>query len=116
MRSVTQRHTVSPLAPRNATSAQLVEWFQFNAEPHLLAIEKFIADGEKCFPYRLRVEDTKLEVRQFFDPYSFEPVLNEQELQGFNEGRDHRVYEKLGFHEVARSIIYLRKPAGAAER
>jgi ribosomal protein S18 acetylase RimI-like enzyme len=27
-----------------------------------------------------------------------------------------RVYEKLGFHEVARSIIYLRKPAGAAER
>lgn len=60
--------------------------------------EGFIADRETPFPYRLRVEDYKREVRQFFDPYSFGALLSEQEISLFSQGIDHHVYEKLGAH------------------
>lgn len=59
--------------------------------------EVFLPEAD-CFPYRLRVENTNLEVRQFFDPYSFEPVLLERDLLAFNQGREHRIFEKLGAH------------------
>ena len=38
------------------------------------------------------------EFRQFFDPYSFLPALGSQDLYLFNEGNEHRIYEKLGAH------------------
>ncbi len=52
------------------------------------------------FQYRLRIEQTNGEIRQFYDPYSFEPTVSEQDLYLFNEGTELRIYEKLGAHPV----------------
>jgi len=60
--------------------------------------ETFIDGRTDVFRYRLRVEKTNGEIRQFYDPYSFLPTLSDQDLYLFNEGTEHRVYQKLGAH------------------
>ncbi len=60
--------------------------------------EGFIPDRAEVFRYRLRVEKSNSEIRQFYDPYSFLPTLSQQDLYLFNEGTEHRVYQKLGAH------------------
>ena len=72
--------------------------------------EMFIADRTAVFRYRLRIEKGNGEIRQFYDPYSFLPTLSNQDLYLFNEGTEHRVYEKLGAHlreiGVARGVSF----------
>jgi 1,4-alpha-glucan branching enzyme len=58
--------------------------------------ETFIPDRPDVFRYRLSVEKNNSELRQFYDPYSFLPTLSDQDLYLFNEGTEHRVYQKLG--------------------
>ena len=58
--------------------------------------EGFIARRKKHFRYMLRATQGNGEVRQFFDPYSFLPTLGAQDLYLFNEGNEHRIYDKLG--------------------
>lgn len=58
--------------------------------------ECFIEGRDKVFKYRLRVETSDLEIRQFYDPYSFLPTIGESDLYLFNEGNEHRIFEKLG--------------------
>jgi 1,4-alpha-glucan branching enzyme len=60
--------------------------------------EVFIAKRPSLFRYQLRATYANDEVRQFFDPYCFLPTLGEQDLYLFNEGNEHRIYEKLGSH------------------
>ncbi len=60
--------------------------------------ETFIDERSEVFRYRLRVERSNGEIRQFYDPYGFLPTLSDQDLYLFNEGTDHRVYQKLGAH------------------
>jgi len=60
--------------------------------------EAFIDDRQEVFPYRLRITKANGEIRQFYDPYGFLPTLGEQDVYYFNEGTDHRVYQKLGAH------------------
>ena len=60
--------------------------------------EGFITKRTEVFRYQLRVTTAGGEIRQFFDPYSFLPTLSDQDLYLFNEGNEHRVYEKLGAH------------------
>ena len=50
------------------------------------------------FDYQLRVTRPNGEMRQFHDPYRFLPTLGDQDLYLFNEGNEHRAYEKLGAH------------------
>ncbi|PTY02723.1 1,4-alpha-glucan branching enzyme [Opitutaceae bacterium EW11] len=68
----------------------------------LLAPEGFfeaaIPHRTEVFRYQLRATLHNGEMRQFFDPYSFLPTLGELDLHLFNEGNDHRVYDKLGAH------------------
>ncbi|MCU0787957.1 MAG: 1,4-alpha-glucan branching protein GlgB [Verrucomicrobia bacterium] len=66
---------------------------------HALGLfEGFIPDRQEVFPYRLRITKTNGEIRHFYDPYRFLPTLGEQDVYFFNEGTDHRVYQKLGAH------------------
>ncbi len=58
--------------------------------------EGFIAKRPGVFPYRLRATYANGETREFHDPYSFLPTLGAQDLYLFNEGNEHRIYEKLG--------------------
>jgi 1,4-alpha-glucan branching enzyme len=60
--------------------------------------EVFIAKHPQVFRYQLRAAYPSGELRQFFDPYCFLPTLGEQELYLFNEGNEHRIYDKLGSH------------------
>ena len=60
--------------------------------------EGLIEGRDRVFPYRLRVKRRNLEIRQFYDPYSFLPTLGDSDLYLFNQGNEHRIYEKLGAH------------------
>ncbi len=60
--------------------------------------EAFIPGEAKIFHYQLRVFQKNGEIRQMVDPYSFLPTLGEMDLHFFNEGKDRKVYEKLGSH------------------
>ena len=60
--------------------------------------EIFIPRKPAVFRYQLRVTGAAGEMRQFFDPYSFLPTLGDQDLYLFNEGNEHRAYDKLGAH------------------
>jgi 1,4-alpha-glucan branching enzyme len=60
--------------------------------------EVFIPKRPEVFRYQLRVTRPGGEIRQFFDPYAFLPALGAQDLYLFNEGNEHRIYEKLGAH------------------
>ncbi len=60
--------------------------------------EGFLPKRKAPFSYQLRVTYHSGEIRQFHDPYSFLPTLSDQDLYLFNEGNEHRAYEKLGAH------------------
>jgi 1,4-alpha-glucan branching enzyme len=60
--------------------------------------EVFIPKRPAVFRYQLRATYANGEVRQFFDPYSFLPTLTDQDVFLFNQGNEHRIYEKLGSH------------------
>ena len=58
--------------------------------------EVFIPKRAAVGKYQLRAAYPSGEMRQFYDPYSFLPTLGAQDLYLFNEGNEHRIYEKLG--------------------
>ena len=60
--------------------------------------EGFIPKRPAVFRYQLRATYTNGEIRQFSDPYCFLPTLGPQDLYLFNEGNEHRIYQKLGAH------------------
>ncbi|MDR2430344.1 MAG: 1,4-alpha-glucan branching protein GlgB [Puniceicoccales bacterium] len=60
--------------------------------------EGFLGGVAEVFPHRFRVTRHGGEVCTVEDPYAFLPTLGELDLHLFNEGNDHRVYEKLGAH------------------
>ncbi len=55
--------------------------------------------GNKVFRYQLRYEVSWGDIHQVHNAYSFLPSLSEQDLYLFNEGNEHRIYEKLGAHQ-----------------
>lgn len=50
--------------------------------------------------YEVELEFYEGETYKAKDPYSFLPVLSEYDLYLFNEGNNHRVYEKMGAHLI----------------
>jgi 1,4-alpha-glucan branching enzyme len=87
---------------QDAVDCQVVDLRDSSAHPMpQLSPEGFhevFIEGEKPFPYQLRVTNSFREIRQFFDPYAFAPTLGEQDLYLFGEGREYRIHEKLGSH------------------
>ncbi len=60
--------------------------------------EGFVPRRKEVFRHQLRYRTSWGEVHQVFNPYAFLPTLSEQDLYLFNEGNEHRIYEKLGAH------------------
>jgi 1,4-alpha-glucan branching enzyme len=88
---------------REAVECSVVETGGTGVWPmELLAPEGFfevaILDRPAVFGYELRVKLKGGETRQFADPYCFLPTLGEQDVYLFNQGNEHRIYEKLGAH------------------
>ncbi len=50
------------------------------------------------YRYKFRTTSGLGEVREFYDPYSFPPVLTDYDLHLIGEGTHYRNYEKLGAH------------------
>lgn len=57
-----------------------------------------VIPDRKLFRYRLRIEQYNDEIRQFWDPYSFLPSIDEKGIYYFCEGTDRKPYQKLGSH------------------
>lgn len=60
--------------------------------------EAVIKDREKVFPYKLSVLYPSGEVSEFYDPYSFLPIMSNYDLHLFSEGRNYYIYLRLGAH------------------
>ncbi|MGB0184234.1 MAG: GlgB N-terminal domain-containing protein, partial [Opitutales bacterium] len=60
--------------------------------------EGVINGRAKVFAYRLRIEQSNGEVRQFHDPYCFLPSLSEEDVYYFCSGHDPQAHRKLGAH------------------
>jgi 1,4-alpha-glucan branching enzyme len=52
------------------------------------------------FPYHIRKGLPGGDVEEFHDSYSFLPTLSDVDLYLFNAGDHHRIYEKLGAHDM----------------
>ncbi|MBL9186092.1 MAG: 1,4-alpha-glucan branching protein GlgB [Opitutaceae bacterium] len=108
MHPATQRRSKGVVARAMIHGATACEVVEIDARPPkaypmtLLApegvFEVFIAKRPEVFRYQLRATYANGELRQFFDPYCFLPTLGAQDLYLFNEGNEHRIYEKLGAH------------------
>jgi 1,4-alpha-glucan branching enzyme len=60
--------------------------------------EVFLPKRKQVFRYRLRATLDNGETHEIHDAYSFLPTLGDQDLYLFNEGNEHRLYDKLGAH------------------
>jgi len=60
--------------------------------------EVFIPRRPGVYAYRLRATHADGQTREFLDPYCFLPSLGDTDLYLFNEGNEHRIYDKLGAH------------------
>ncbi len=52
--------------------------------------------AQRVYAYDLVITDQRGDLRRTRDPYSFLPTLGEVDLYLFNQGNEHRIYEKLG--------------------
>ncbi len=62
--------------------------------------EVVIKDTSEKFPYKLRRVHSDGSSVEYYDPYSFEPVLSEYDLHLIGEGTHYKKYEKLGAHVI----------------
>ena len=60
--------------------------------------EGFVPKKKEVFRYQLRYQTSWGDIHQVHNAYSFLPTLSDQDLYLFNEGNEHRIYEKLGAH------------------
>ena len=57
-----------------------------------------VIERAKPFRYKIRIQSHGGEGTEFYDPYSFPPVLTDFDLHLIGEGTHYRNYEKLGSH------------------
>ena len=60
--------------------------------------EKDFEKRKDFFQYKLKVKTSDNRISEFFDPYSFLPVLSDFDLHLIGEGSHYKKYEKLGSH------------------
>lgn len=60
--------------------------------------EKKFEDRKDFFQYKLRIKTFDGRTPEFYDPYSFLPVLSDFDLYLIGEGSHYKKYEKLGSH------------------
>jgi 1,4-alpha-glucan branching enzyme len=55
-------------------------------------------EADRVYPYELVVTDHAGNVQRMRDPYSFLPTLGEMDLYLFGQGKENRIFDKLGAH------------------
>lgn len=84
------------LVDLDTAGAPVLEMEQLSPEGFF---ELFIPKRKTVFRHQLRYQTSWGEVHQVYNGYAFLPTLSEQDLYLFNEGNEHRIYEKLGAHQ-----------------
>ncbi len=74
------------------------ETYQMNRIIEEGLFECVIADRDTPFKYELIHTTKDGHTYSVIDPYSFWPTISDYDLYLFNQGNNHRVYEKLGCH------------------
>jgi 1,4-alpha-glucan branching enzyme len=72
---------------------------------HPTGLFEGIIPKKKIFNYQLVIKTNNNTIHHIHDPYSFLPVLSEEDLFLFNQGTHHRIYEKLGSHPITHQGI-----------
>jgi 1,4-alpha-glucan branching enzyme len=67
--------------------------------------EIVLPEKKDIFPYQIRIKTHEGTVTEFYDPYSFLPVLTDFDLHLIGEGTHHHLYEKLGARVMAVDTI-----------
>ena len=108
MHPITHKNTAGVVARaflRGATACEVVDLDARPARSYPMTriapdglFEVFVPKRPEVFRYQLHAAYANGEFRQFYDPYCFLPTLGPQDLYLFNEGNEHRIYEKLGAH------------------
>lgn len=62
--------------------------------------EIIFKDRKEMFKYKLMTLDNYGVSYTFYDPYSFWPVITDYDLYLFNEGKNMRIFDKLGAHII----------------
>ncbi|MEW6162740.1 MAG: 1,4-alpha-glucan branching protein GlgB [Nitrospirota bacterium] len=60
--------------------------------------EAIFVERKELFPYYIRIKSSDGMISEFYDPYSFMPVLTDFDLYLMGEGRHYKKYEKFGAH------------------
>jgi 1,4-alpha-glucan branching enzyme len=60
--------------------------------------EILFENKKEIFKYKLKIKTYNDIIKEFYDPYSFLPILLDYDLYLINEGTHYKVYEKLGAH------------------
>ncbi|MCE5194273.1 MAG: 1,4-alpha-glucan branching protein GlgB [Nitrospiraceae bacterium] len=60
--------------------------------------EKRFEGKKKFFRYKLKIRTLDNKTSEFYDPYSFLPILSDFDLHLIGEGNHYKAYEKLGAH------------------
>ena len=86
--------SVVVLTPEGKSIGEMVrqgetDYFEFN-----------LPNAKDYTPYRLQITWWDDSVQETADPYSFLPVLGEQDLYLYNEGNHLEIYKKLGAHLI----------------
>jgi len=66
--------------------------------PNTDFFEAIFPEHQEFFRYQLEIVTSDGERRRFYDVYSFMPVLSEDDMYLFGEGKHYRIYDKLGCH------------------
>ena len=66
--------------------------------PNTGFFEAVFPERQEFFRYQLELVSEDGERRRFHDVYSFLPILSEDDLYLYGEGRHYRIYDKLGCH------------------
>lgn len=70
--------------------------------------EAIFPNRQKHFPYQIETIDIQGKQKCFSDVFSFSPVLSDDDLKLFKEGKHYTIYEKLGCH-----LMTLNEVSGA---
>lgn len=60
--------------------------------------EAIFPDRQESFPYQLETIDAQGNKTSIFDTYAFPPLLSDDDLKLFREGKHYTIYEKFGCH------------------
>ena len=88
----------------NVTGDTAYEMEELDSELGLFGLE-IKAKTKQLKKYRVRIQYSSDDVIEIDDPYSFEPVMTDFDCYIFGEGKNYKIFDKLGAHVETRNGV-----------